>query len=162
MSAPLTYVIRYKSGPAYSVVWDTARADWKVLGADGAEVVPEVWRPRAQDDPELLALKRDLRRAQLMLDALPTYGGKRFSAIYRHQVAMRARYAAPVRTLKRKIAARRKVLGLGPVPKFPKRGPVPSWVNRIRQQYRDVEATEAMWAAWVGNVTPAPDYAQAA
>jgi hypothetical protein len=66
---------------------------------------------------------------------------------------MREGYAGPVRVLKRRIAARRKQLNLGPAPKLPT-VKIPSWVNRLKAQYHDIEATAEMWAknvnAYVG------------
>jgi hypothetical protein len=102
-------------------------------------------------DPELMSLKRDLRRAILMLDAVPTYQGKPWSAITRYQKSMREGYAGPVRVLKRRIAARRKQLNLGPAPKLPT-VKIPSWVNRLKAQYHDEAATAEMFATWCGNV----------
>ena len=102
-------------------------------------------------DPMLMELKRDLRRAQLMLDALPTYGGKPWSAIKRVQDAARERYAEPVRKLKAAIRRRRKALMLPPAPRI-KAIVVPSWVNRLKAQYHDEAATAKMFATWCGNV----------
>ncbi len=110
-----------------------------------------------QPDPfaVLMGLKRQLRHAQAELDAVPTIPGcPVWSAAHRYNLALRARYAAPVARLTRAVADHRKRFGI-PVVQPWKPRPAHAADRRMCRQYR-AEATPTGWPQapflYLGNV----------
>ena len=106
-------------------------------------ITPVLPRPAFDRLNELLQLKRELRRAELELSAVPSIPAAPWSPVHRWNAARKARFAFRVRRLRRLIAAHRSRYGIAEQRPWKPR-PATAADRRIERQFSP-EATPIGW-----------------